>query len=377
MDSPYQAREQTEVKHEVLTWYLSAFVPIVGNWASDISYIDCQAGPWKSSDPNRNDTSFGRAIGVLRSTRDVLATRGKSPKLHCLFIERESEPFQQLDDYARSVTDLDATARNWDFTTHLDEIVRFGKQGNKPFPFVFIDPKGWDTIQTDVLAPILRMNPGEVLITLTTSWITRFISDRTKGFERLLGQDLDRILQLDGEEQEDEVVRCYSAAIRQVGQFKYVCTLPVMKPDQDAFHFYMIYGTRHLKGVEVFKKTEQHVIPFMHDTRARAQERKRFQQTGQHGLFGPQAQYKEKKFTRFRARNLELAERRLQELLETSKRVLYDDAWAIAMQYSGVLESDFHEWITDWQAAGQLFLPNLGPRQKLPRREQQQYLVWR
>jgi three-Cys-motif partner protein len=163
MDSPYETREQTEVKHEVLSRYLSAFVPIVGNWASDIIYIDCLAGPWKSADPNCNDTSFGRALATLRSTRGVLHDRGKFPHIHCLFIERDPEAFAKLEEYCKAVTDLDVLAKNWDFTAHFDDIVRFGKQGASPFPFVFIDPKGWETIQTELIAPILRMFPGEVL----------------------------------------------------------------------------------------------------------------------------------------------------------------------------------------------------------------------
>ena len=65
MGGPYEDREQTAVKHKVLTRYLSGFVPIVGAWASDIAYIDCLAGPWRSADPALKDTSFARAIGTV------------------------------------------------------------------------------------------------------------------------------------------------------------------------------------------------------------------------------------------------------------------------------------------------------------------------
>ena len=82
--------------------------------------------------------------------------------------------------------------------------MRFAKEQPKSFPFFFVDPTGWEPLQIDVIAPILSMNPGEVLITLMTSWITRFLSDQTKGFHRLLGAEVPRILQLDGEDQEEE-----------------------------------------------------------------------------------------------------------------------------------------------------------------------------
>jgi three-Cys-motif partner protein len=377
MFQPYEDREQTAVKHQVLTRYLSAFVPIVGNWASNIDYIDCLAGPWKSADPSLKDTSFARAIEILRSTRGILDDRGKTPSMRCLLIEKDSDAFDKLKQYCDGISDIDVSVYNWDFTAHTAEIVRFARERTKSFPFIFIDPTGWELVQMDLIAPILSLNPGEVLITLMTSWITRFISDETKGFERLLGADLSRIRQLEGEEQEEEVVRCYANAVRAAGKYSYVCTLPIMKPDQDAFHFYMIYGTRHVKGVEVFKETEKSVIPFMHEARALAQERRRFEQSGQSTMFGPEARYREKKFTRFRLKNLELAKSQLRKVLEAAEQISFDDAWATTMQYSGVMNSDLHAWIAEWKNSGRLVISNQQPGQKLPQRHRHQYLTWR
>ena len=372
MTGPYEDREQTAVKHQVLTRYLSAFVPIVGSWASDIAYIDCLAGPRESADASFRDTSFARAIEVLRSTRKVLAERGKFPRMRCLFIERNPTAFGQLKQYCDGVSDIEVNAQNWDFTEHIDNIVRFAKEQPKSFPFFFVDPTGWEPLQIDVIAPILSMNPGEVLITLMTSWITRFLSDQTKGFHRLLGAEVPRILQLDGEDQEEEIVRCYANSVREAGKFQYVCTLPVMKPDQDAFHYYMIYGTRHPRGVEVFKETEKNVIPFMHETRAQAQQRRRYEQSGQSAMFSAAAQYREKKFTRFQLKNLELARRQLKKILESSNELLFDDAWTVAMQYPAVSESDLHEWLREWKTAGLLQITNEQAGRR-PRKKQHQF----
>ena len=311
---------------------------------------------------------------MLRSARKVLAERGKFPKMRCLFIERKSTAFAQLKGYCDSVSDIEVTARNWDFMEHIADIVRFA-QRPKSFPFFFIDPTGWEPLEIDVIAPILSMNPGEVLITLMTSWITRFLSDETKGFHRLLGPDVPRILKLEGEEQEEEIVRCYAHSVREAGKFQYVCTLPIMKPDQDAFHYYMIYGTRHSRGVEVFKETEKSVIPYLHNTRAQAQQRKRYEQSGQSPMFDAAAQYREKKFTRFQLRNIDLAKRQLKNLLESSSQVLFDDAWTIVMQYPSVSESDLHEWLVEWKTAGVLKITNEQARRR-PRKNQNQYLRW-
>src|SRR5258708_226864 len=204
MTGAYEDREKKAVKHQVATRFFGAVAPIGGSWASDFTYIDCLAGPWESADATLRDTSFARAVEVLRSTRVVLADRGKFPRMRCLFIERDPAAFSQLKQYCDGVSDIEVTPQNWDFTTHIDDIVRFAKKQPKSFPFFFIDPTGWELLQIDLIAPILSMNPGEVLITLMTSWITRFLSDETKGFHRLLGADLPRILRLDGEDQEEE-----------------------------------------------------------------------------------------------------------------------------------------------------------------------------
>lgn len=374
--SPYEDREQTEVKHRILERYLSAFVPIVGNWASDIAYIDCLAGPWQSTDPTLNDTSFARAVDVLRSTRKILADRGKFPTIRCLFIENETAPFQQLKKFCDKTKDVEVTPKNWDFKTHVADVVRFAKERSNSFPFVFIDPTGWEPLAIKLITPILRLAPGEVLINLMTSWITRFLSDETKHFDRLLGSDLPRLRQLRGEEQEEELVRSYKEAVVKAGNFNYACTLPVMKPDQDAFHFHMIYATRSIRGVEVFKETEKAVIPFMHETRAKAQERRRIEQSGQSSLLPAEALYREKRFTRYQLRNLEVAKYELRDMLESSDQVLYDDAWAKVMQHSAVTGRDFHDWIKEWKASGSLTFINLQPRQKSPQKGADQYLKW-
>ncbi len=117
--SPYEDREQTQVKHQILQKYLSAFVPIVGSWAGDIAYIDCFAGPWQAVDPNLKDTSFARAIEVLRSTRKILAERGKVPTIRCLFLEREPSSFLKLKRFCDEIKDIEVTPENWDFTARV------------------------------------------------------------------------------------------------------------------------------------------------------------------------------------------------------------------------------------------------------------------
>ncbi|MFZ0464377.1 MAG: three-Cys-motif partner protein TcmP [Candidatus Acidiferrales bacterium] len=375
--SEYEDREQTAVKHKILERYLSGLVPIVGNWASDVAYIDCLAGPWESTDAELKDTSFARAVKVLRETREVLKRRGRHPSMRCLFIENNSSAFPKLKRYCDAISDIETRAEAWDFTEHIDDIVKFSWERSGSFPFVFIDPTGWEPLGIEMIRPILALKPGEVLINLMTSFILRFLDVPGKGFERLFGDDLPRLISLSGEDQEDELVSSYANRVRAAGGFNYICTLPVMKSNKDAFQFHMIYGTRHPEGVEVFKGTEKHVIPFMHNRRAQAQERRRLSQTGQPGLFAPETLYKETRFTRYRNRNLNVAKLELQEKLQASGKLSYDDAWATAMQHATVMEADLREWLEEWTADGLLDITNKRSRQKFPSRGTGQYLIWK
>ena len=149
-----------------------------------------------------------------------------------------------------------------------------------------------------------------------------------------------------------------------------------MKADQDAFHFYMIYATRHPRGVEVFKETEKHVIPFMHETRAKAQERRRLAQSGQYSLLSAEAHYRERRFTEFQLRNLETAKNQLPAILQDAEQVSYDEAWYTVMQYSAVTDRDLKDWLADWKSSGSLTFGNVEPGQSLPRKGANQYLKW-
>ncbi|MFI5090531.1 MAG: three-Cys-motif partner protein TcmP [Terriglobales bacterium] len=372
----YDEREHTQVKHTVLRRYLSAAIPIVGDWAADIAYTDCLAGPWKSAAADLHDTSFDTAVQVLRSTRTVLDQRGKSPHLRCLFIEIDREAFSRLEKYTDGIKDIEAVARNWDFTQAVPKVVNFAVKNPNSFSFVFIDPKGWEQIALPLIAPILRLSQGEVLITLMTSFIRRFVKVEGKGFDKIFGATaVAKLENLSGDELEEGLVRQYTAAAKTTGDFKYACTLPVLKASQDDFQFFMVYLTRHIRGVEVFKETERAVIPIMHEIRAEAQSRKELDRTGQFSLLPPDEKYKEARFTHFRRRQLERVRGALLKVVEAKKSLTYGEAWELTMQNAAVLDADLREWIFEWRVKGLIDILGWAPRQKVPHKEN--VIQWR
>jgi three-Cys-motif partner protein len=257
MNDDYSEREQSQLKHFALRRYLETASRIIGTWGN-FTYVDCCAGPWESRSQDYSDTSFGIAIEVLKESQAWLRERGKASRFKALLIEQKPHAFEQLSTFAaqENSNQLHVEARNWDFTEHAAEIVRFASTPPS-FGFLYIDPTGWTPAEVRKLKPLMQIRPSEILVNLMSSFIVRFLHDERTDMEEILGSDYRDLRNLPHEEQEDEVVRRYCDLVRRQGEFKYVCALPVMRRDQDAIHFFLIYGTRHEKGVEVFKQVER------------------------------------------------------------------------------------------------------------------------
>ncbi|MGA3080346.1 MAG: three-Cys-motif partner protein TcmP [Terracidiphilus sp.] len=350
MNDKYTEREQSGLKHFALQHYLEAATRIIGSSWNGFSYVDCCAGPWESRSSDYSDTSFGIAIKVLKESNKSLRDRGRISHFRAMLIEEKPEPFEQLAAFASKTSDknIQITAHNWDFREHTSEIVRF-IANPQSFGFVFVDPTGWKLAEFGGLEPLLRIKPGEVLINFMSSFIVRFLNDEATNMDEILGPDYRKLRSLSHEDREDEAVRRYCNLIRRQGNFQYVCALPVMKPDQDAIHFYLIYGTRNAKGVEVFKQVEKQTERETEVVRAKLQQDKR----PILDLFKADVLYRrEERYKRLRERSKLNATIALDSLISERGRIDYDDCWAETLQFPAVYESDLREWLKSRENTG-------------------------
>lgn len=354
MESDYQYREQSEIKHYAIRLYLEAAARILGS-TYDIKYVDCCAGPWNSRDSEYRDTSFGIAFEVLKATRADLSNRERVPSVECLFIEKEPEPFQQLEAFAkeRNSSEIKVRAENWDFAERINEIVGYCST-RRTFTFILIDPTGWKLAGISQISPLLKLKPGEVVINLMSSFVTRFVNDTATDLTDLLGENFPELRSLSGTELEFAVVRKYCDMIKREGGFSCVSALPVMKPDSDAFNFYLIYATRHPKGVEVFKNVEKRTEGQTHVVRADVQLRQRQEKTGNFELFAAPVLYRERKYQQLAEDNRTRANKRVWAFLSASGEVSYDDCWAEALQFPAVYQEDLRQWLAEWEKAGSI-----------------------
>ena len=379
----YIGREQTMVKHAVLRTYLSRFAPIVLSYWDSIVYVDCFSGPWNAHTNDLSDTSFAVALDELRKAKDVQQSKGRAIELRCFFLEKDKQAYAKLKAFAESVPDVSIETRNGTLEESVSAIVDFvHKEGTKTFPFIFIDPTGWTGFAMDTIAPLLRLEPCEVLINLMTKDIRRFIEspeDQTQAsFDRLFGRTGIRegVAGRQGLDRDDYVVDEYRASVAETGDYDYVCATVVLHPERDRTHFHLVYATRHRRGVEAFKDAEKNAMAAQESARADAHNRRRQAATGMSSLFAEHETPDSSYYTHLREHYLSRSRSLVRRLLEQRRRVPYEEIWDVAMAQPLTWESDLKDWIRQWQKDGLLSHQGWQPRQKVPRLDEGNILVW-
>jgi len=377
----YTGREQTQIKHSILQKYLERFAHIISSHWDAITYVDCFSGPWNVCSETMQDSSFAIALQELRKVRDRQKSKGRSLRLRCFFLEKDVSAFARLKDFADSAGDAEIRTLNAALEDSVPEILRFVREdGSGTFPFIFIDPTGWTGFAMHTITPLLRLNPGEVLINFMTSHIRRFLDspqeETQASFERLFGsaRSLESIHGLTRQDREDAAVEEYIRNIRKSGDFNFPSTAVVLHPQIDRTHFHLVYATRNPKGLEVFKAVEKKAMLMMKAVRSRAQQRKREAETGQAELFSEEVLYDPSYFDSLRKRYLDKSQRMVREQLQAHKKMSYDLVWALALSQPLTWESDLKAWISEWQHAGQLRIGGMRPSQRVP--HQGNTLVW-
>ena len=379
----YAGREQTLVKHYILQHYLERFAHIVGSRWGSITYVDCFSGPWNVRSEDLRDSSFHIAITELRKARETLRKRGRDLTLRCFFLEKEPEPYARLREFADGIDDVQIETRKCELAGAIGDIVAFVRKAQSSnFPFIFIDPTGWTGFEMGTIAPLLQLDPCEVLINFMTEHIRRFIQSAGEqtgeSFVRLFGSAGFRpaLQGLAGQDREDAAVQEYCKRVSDTGEFPYVCTAIVLHPDIGRTYFHLVYATRNPKGVEVFKECEKRAMRVMGKARASAKQRKRKRKSGQLELFPPEQLHDPSDYNSLRERYLAKARDEVLQSLQSRGRVPYDDLWALTVPVPLVWPSDLKEWLQRWEEEARLHFEGMGPRERVPKRARQNCVIW-
>ncbi len=281
-------REPARVKHSLLEEYLPALAYRIGRTWDSLAYVDGFAGPWKTQDLSHADSSFAIAIDALRRTqvglRDV---HGRDLQVTCVLVEQNNVAFAELERFAAGETssDFEVHALHGEFINTIPAIDRIAKGGGKdPFKFVLLDPTGWAQVPMEKLKSFLNGRSSEVLVTLMVRDINRFLGqeDRAESYRSLFGRPgvLEKLRNSPPEERAEQAVLEYSQSLKELCHFKYVSAAVILEPDKESIRYFLVYATKHYRGIEVFKAAEIKAAKIQDDLRHQAH----IQKTGQPAL---------------------------------------------------------------------------------------------
>lgn len=371
--SEYEGREQSRAKHKILRGYLGRFAHVIGTWKGTITYVDCFSGPWDVQAADLSDSSFAIAVQELRKARDTLKQqRARNLQVRCFFLEEQTSSYARLAKYAADNPDIEIQTKNARLEDAVGDIIKFvNAGGTDSFPFFLIDPTGWTGFELEIIRPLLKRDPGEVLVNFMTSFIRRFINwdnpDNQANFDRTFGPYRPKREDLLGRSQEDlddALVSAYSKLVQEVGDYDYICNSIILDPDKDSTQFNLIYGTRDVRGADAFKKEERRTMIQYEQTRATLRGAKA-ERKGGPGLFGAEA-FGSRHYDNLRDRYLVRARRSVVDSLNAAKALRYDDAFAVVAAHPLVQEKDLKEWISNWRQEGAVEVLGLEPGAKVP-----------
>lgn len=352
----YTGREQAYIKHCLLEEYLPEWVYKVGSAWDELVYVDGFAGPWQTTHADYADTSFGIATQALRKCQTGLRERSRNLKIESILVDQDKKAFDQLKRFAemQSNPGFGVHALHGRFIEMIGPIDAIIKANTRnAFRFIFLDPKGWADIPMNKLQPFLRGRSCEVLITLMTRHIIRFLEepDREHSYINLFGRKEavenlkdPRLKNEDPHAHAELAVHEYGRSLRVLCGFKYVSAAVILEPEQEAIRYFLVYATNHPRGVEVFKSAETKAARIQDQVRNESL----VQKTRQPSLVFDDAPPSSRISSKLRQFYSERARRRVVQILATSKaqtRYFYSDLFCEAMAFPLVTPDDLVSWL--------------------------------
>lgn len=288
----YHGREQAFVKHQLLETYLQRLFMIIGLHQKNIRYVDCFSGPWQEESDDLQDTSIGIALKIIQKCREGLTQMGRDVTFHALFIEKDKNSFQKLQDYLAGVLprqEVSTKALQGDFFELRESILKWC--GSDDFTFFFIDPKGWkNVIEIPTLTPLLQRSNSEFLINFMYDFLLRTHSQNL--FQEHMLAIFGEIPETNGlkpEKKEKHLLDLYLKRLKEIlpdrGGKPRAVSVPVLKPTIDRTLYHLVYLTQHPKGITVFMEASEHLDLVQRRTRAQTKQKKRESQSHQLELF--------------------------------------------------------------------------------------------
>ncbi|MEO6389332.1 MAG: three-Cys-motif partner protein TcmP [Croceibacterium sp.] len=286
----YVGREPAYVKHTFLDKYLPALIGRIGNHAFDsFVYVDGFAGPWRSTaGENFDDTSFGIALRHMTALKDSFADRGRHVRMKAILVEKDDATFTALKNAVASYPAIECLPLQGEFEDQIPRIQNEIPHG--AFSFVLVDPKGFPDMER--VLPLLARSNSEALVNFMFDFANRFAgTELLPALEKWLSSEGDKTwrTEVDALAKIDRENRLEALAVeklRREATYTYSPVISVDKPLQDRTLYKLIFLTRHPKGLEVFRASENAALQAQAASRTNSKAAAREKKTNMSDFFG-------------------------------------------------------------------------------------------
>ena len=391
-----RGREQAYVKHHFLAEYLERLIFKLASGYSELVYVDGFSGPWQDRGELFEDTSFGialRALSLAKRTWAEMPQPGqRRVRMTAHLVEKHPAAFERLKGLADMFPDIEIVTHNGDFTERAPSIAK--SLPPHAFAFVLIDPKGW-TVDLEAIGPLIGRKNCEVVFNFMFDFINRFaLLD-----DPIIAGQLDRLIPMAdwrswirsvderggrmpdaGQRAPDArkraLVRGFAEALGRVGQYRFVADVDVLRPMRDRTLYFLVYGTRRPKGIEVFRDCHIDALQRQSEMRGRMKIEGREKKSGQFELLastydmGPDRS----------SVSLPLEEQRARQMLlnlvpDEGAGARWDSVWPVVLARCVIRLKDLRRIANEYRKQGVLDFP--GWPGSMKRTPEDAYLVRR
>lgn len=372
----YEGREQAYVKHHFLANYVELLVMKVTSRYDSFAYVDGYSGPWKNTDEDFADTSFGIALKAMRNARETWKERkGREIQMSAILVERDPKAYERLQAIREQYPEIRIKTINGTFADEVPTIL--AAIPSRAFSFVLIDPKGWK-IDMQKVQPLIRRPDCEVLLNFMFDFVNRFATCSHEGvidgLRRLLsGTPWEaRLGAIDKDDAAAPAARklvlvdAIRETIGKLGGYPYVMETPVLYPLRDRTFYSLVYATRSPVGVEVFRDCQAKTLGAQDDMRSAKKDQMRSIKSGMDdllagvdtGQFHGQNWLREQEIA---------AEKELLALAAVDEEgCKYKDLWPQVLAGCGVRKTRLGQMAANLKASGQLQFPDWEPKRRVP-----------
>jgi len=247
----------TRAKHETLQNYLKAWFPILSKWSGRIIYLDGFAGPGVYSGGEDGSPVIALQTAVEHKLREYFK------EIVFFFIEKDSNRAKILTQVLKKrfpnlPKNIRYRVQGAEFAPTLEQVLNeLEKQGASLAPtFAFLDPFGFSGFPMELIGRMMSYDKCEVLITFMAGFVKRFLDESREPVLNALfaTQEWKKARNIsDPDKRLRFLLDLYERQLRNVGGAEYVRSFGMIGPHNQLI-YYLVYGTKHWKGLKVMKE---------------------------------------------------------------------------------------------------------------------------